>query len=122
MMWMRSVCLVLDTLSLARERHPGQRNNLDALCKRYGIDNSHRELHGALLDALTVRQRKGDQLTAEDMWCNYHGPIGYAALDGKPSWDGHPIREQEGLYQNSHLAPAAFHAVIYDNVSIHLRN
>lgn len=47
----RSVCLVLDTLSLARERHPGQRNNLDALCKRYGIDNSHRELHGALLDA-----------------------------------------------------------------------
>jgi DNA polymerase-3 subunit epsilon len=47
----RSVCVVLDTLSLARERHPGQRNNLDALCKRYGIDNSHRELHGALLDA-----------------------------------------------------------------------
>ena len=47
----RSVCLVLDTLSLARERHPGQRNNLDALCKRYGVDNSHRELHGALLDA-----------------------------------------------------------------------
>jgi DNA polymerase-3 subunit epsilon len=43
--------MVLDTLSLARERHPGQRNNLDALCKRYGVDNSHRELHGALLDA-----------------------------------------------------------------------
>jgi DNA polymerase-3 subunit epsilon len=47
----RSVCTVLDTLTLARERHPGQRNNLDALCKRYGVDNSHRELHGALLDA-----------------------------------------------------------------------
>jgi DNA polymerase-3 subunit epsilon len=47
----RSICRVLDTLMLARERHPGQRNNLDALCKRYGIDNSHRELHGALLDA-----------------------------------------------------------------------
>src|ERR1700676_3075490 len=47
----RSVCMVLDTLTLARERHPGQRNSLDALCKRYGIDNSHRELHGALLDA-----------------------------------------------------------------------
>src|SRR5579862_2261409 len=47
----RSVCQVLDTLTLARARHPGQRNNLDALCKRYGIDNSHRELHGALLDA-----------------------------------------------------------------------
>jgi DNA polymerase III subunit epsilon len=47
----RTVCQVLDTLILARERHPGQRNNLDALCKRYEIDNSHRELHGALLDA-----------------------------------------------------------------------
>src|SRR5579863_2281819 len=47
----RDLCQVLDTLSLARERHPGQRNSLDALCKRYGIDNSHRELHGALLDA-----------------------------------------------------------------------
>jgi len=46
-----SVCQVLDTLALAREMHPGQRNSLDALCKRYGIDNSHRELHGALLDA-----------------------------------------------------------------------
>ncbi|MGH8253347.1 MAG: DNA polymerase III subunit epsilon [Steroidobacteraceae bacterium] len=46
-----SLCTVLDTLGLAREMHPGQRNNLDALCKRYGIDNSHRELHGALLDA-----------------------------------------------------------------------
>ncbi|MDP2202510.1 MAG: DNA polymerase III subunit epsilon [Methylicorpusculum sp.] len=42
---------VFDTLSFARKKHPGQRNSLDALCKRYGIDNSHRELHGALLDA-----------------------------------------------------------------------
>ena len=46
-----SYCRVLDTLQLAREKHPGQRNNLDALCKRYHIDNSGRELHGALLDA-----------------------------------------------------------------------
>jgi DNA polymerase III subunit epsilon len=44
-------CRVLDSLALARQMHPGQRNNLDALCKRYEIDNSHRELHGALLDA-----------------------------------------------------------------------
>lgn len=42
---------VMDTLTYARKKHPGQRNSLDALCKRYGIDNSHRELHGALLDA-----------------------------------------------------------------------
>lgn len=47
----RSVCKVLDTLVLAKKMHPGQKNNLDALCRRYGIDNSHRTLHGALLDA-----------------------------------------------------------------------
>ena len=46
-----SLCTVLDTLAMAREMHPGQRNNLDALCKRYSVDNSRRELHGALLDA-----------------------------------------------------------------------
>jgi len=42
---------VLDTLSMARERYPGQRNSLDALCKRLDVDNGHRSLHGALLDA-----------------------------------------------------------------------
>ena len=45
------LCRVLDTLALARQMHPGQRNSLDALCKRYSVDNSHREYHGALLDA-----------------------------------------------------------------------
>ena len=44
-------CTVLDTLILARQMHPGLRNGLDALCKRYQIDNSHRQQHGALLDA-----------------------------------------------------------------------
>ncbi|WP_043526143.1 DNA polymerase III subunit epsilon [Litchfieldella xinjiangensis] len=44
-------CRVLDTLKMARDKHPGQRNSLDALCKRYEIDNGHRVLHGALLDA-----------------------------------------------------------------------
>ena len=44
-------CSVLDTLAMARKLHPGQKNNLDALCKRYEIDNSQRSLHGALLDA-----------------------------------------------------------------------
>lgn len=44
-------CAVVDTLALARRLHPGQRNNLDALCKRYGVDNSVRDYHGALLDA-----------------------------------------------------------------------
>jgi len=44
-------CRILDTLALARRLHPGQRNGLDALCKRYNVDNSGRDLHGALLDA-----------------------------------------------------------------------
>lgn len=44
-------CRVTDSLDMARKMHPGQKNSLDALCKRYEIDNSHRELHGALLDA-----------------------------------------------------------------------
>ncbi len=48
---LRQICRIVDTLALARERHPGQRNSLDALCKRYAVDNSNRQLHGALLDA-----------------------------------------------------------------------
>jgi len=48
---LREHATVLDTLMLARERYPGQRNSLDALCKRLGVDNGHRKLHGALLDA-----------------------------------------------------------------------
>ena len=46
-----SRCRIIDTLQMARSKHPGQRNNLDALCQRYGVDNSQRDLHGALLDA-----------------------------------------------------------------------
>jgi DNA polymerase-3 subunit epsilon len=48
---MDEYCNVLDTLAMARKKHPGQKNNLDALCKRYFVDNTQRELHGALLDA-----------------------------------------------------------------------
>ena len=44
-------CEILDTLDMARKKHPGQRATLDALCKKYGINNAHRVLHGALLDA-----------------------------------------------------------------------
>lgn len=44
-------CTIIDTLAMARQLHPGQRNSLDALCKRYNVTNSHRKLHGALIDA-----------------------------------------------------------------------
>ncbi|MEX2523586.1 MAG: DNA polymerase III subunit epsilon [Gammaproteobacteria bacterium] len=47
----RDHCIITDTLVMAREKHPGQKNNLDALCQRYEVDNSQRDLHGALLDA-----------------------------------------------------------------------
>ena len=49
-------CEITDTLEMAREQHPGQRNSLDALCQRYEIDNSSRDLHGALLDAELLAQ------------------------------------------------------------------
>ena len=48
---MQARCTVEDSLLLARQRYPGQRNSLDALCRRLGVDNAHRQLHGALLDA-----------------------------------------------------------------------
>lgn len=48
---LEEVCVITDTVSMARRLHPGQKVNLDALCKRYAVDNSHRDFHGALLDA-----------------------------------------------------------------------
>jgi len=47
---------ILDSLKLARQMHPGQRNSLDALCKRYGVKNTHREFHGALKDSELLAQ------------------------------------------------------------------
>jgi DNA polymerase-3 subunit epsilon len=49
-------CAILDTLAMARSKHPGMHNNLDALCKRYSVDNANRDLHGALLDAQLLAQ------------------------------------------------------------------
>ena len=48
---LEDICGVLDSLAMARDLHPGQKNSLDALCRRYEVDNSGRTLHGALLDA-----------------------------------------------------------------------
>ena len=71
-------CSVLDTLLMARERHPGQRNSLDALCKRYDVDNSNRELHGALLDAEILA----------DVWLAMTGGQTHLSLAGDGSEDG----------------------------------
>lgn len=53
---MKDYCTVTDTLPIARKKHPGQPNSLDALCRRYHVENSHRELHGALLDSELLAQ------------------------------------------------------------------
>ncbi|KAB7766282.1 DNA polymerase III subunit epsilon [Xanthomonas maliensis] len=72
---------VVDTLAMARERYPGQRNSLDALCKRLGVDNSHRQLHGALLDA---------QILADVYIALTSGQeeIGFGNLEGDAHADG----------------------------------
>ena len=84
------VCGVLDTLMLARQLHPGQRNSLDALCKRYGIDNSNRELHGALLDAqlladvyLTMTGGQAELVLGAEEAAPSAGPRGPARLRRK---------------------------------------
>jgi DNA polymerase III subunit epsilon len=67
-------CTITDSLALARERHPGQKNNLDALCKRYEVDNSSRQQHGALLDA---------ELLAEVYLAMTGGQVSLLAQDDK---------------------------------------
>jgi DNA polymerase-3 subunit epsilon len=71
-------CRIEDSLLLARQRYPGQRNSLDALCRRLGVDNSHRQLHGALLDA---------QLLAEAYLALTSGQreIGFGSLQPAPA-------------------------------------
>jgi DNA polymerase III subunit epsilon len=81
-----TICRVLDTLTLARSMHPGQRNNLDALCKRYSVDNSRRDLHGALLDA---------QILADVYLAMTGGQVGLALSESSTSSrttsDGHAV-------------------------------
>ena len=76
-------CHVLDTLALARELHPGQRNNLDALCKRYNVDNSGRDVHGALLDA---------RILADVYLAMTGGQAALALARERPDPAGHPER------------------------------
>jgi DNA polymerase-3 subunit epsilon len=81
------ICQVLDTLAMARQLHPGQRNSLDALCKRYGVDNSQREFHGALLDAKILADvylaMTGGQgaLTLEADAVDANGHVGVARVE-----------------------------------------
>ena len=90
-------CKVLDTLALARRLHPGQRNSLDALCRRYDIDNSQRELHGALLDAEILA----------DVYLGMTGgqvSLSLDGLHGSQAGQGVLSRSQAGLSAGSHTA------------------
>lgn len=89
----RDFCQILDTLLLAREMRPGQKNNLDALCRAYSIDNSNREFHGALLDAelladvylaMTGGQTKLE-LAAKSASANGELDTGWTPLTSKPN-------------------------------------
>jgi len=85
---MRDIARVLDTLELARELHPGQRNSLDALCRRYEVDNSNRTLHGALLDSELLADvyllMTGGQVS---LGLDLDGPAPCAAGSGAPAVD-----------------------------------
>lgn len=87
---LKDICTITDTLVMARDRFPGQRNSLDALCKRYEIDNSDRHFHGALLDARILADvyltMTGGQVsmileTTLDSWGGAAGGKGLSHLD-----------------------------------------
>ena len=102
---------VLDTLALAREKFPGQRNSLDALCKRLGVDNSHRELHGALLDAqlladvyLAMTAGQGALELSSDPSPGNHAVAGAAGALPRPSLR---VRGADGAELAAHAARLA---------------
>lgn len=100
-------CKIIDTLSMARLRHPGQKNNLDALCKRYNIDNSKRDLHGALLDA---------QLLAQ-VYLAMTG--GQGSLFGDETQDFHQPLEKK--INNNHRAPLLVIKATAEEEKLHLQ-
>ena len=92
------LCSIIDTLAIARNKHPGQRNNLDALCKRYAVDNSQRDLHGALLDAEILADvyliMTGGQvnLNINDQSSADKGSSGASSGVRRPSVDRSPLK------------------------------
>ncbi|MDT8403422.1 DNA polymerase III subunit epsilon [Sulfuriflexus sp.] len=88
------LCQVTDSLAMARQKHPGQKNTLDALCKRYDVDNSQRELHGALLDARIL----------SDVYLAMTGGQGALSLDS--SVDASGMRKHEEIRRIDSHRPA----------------
>jgi len=104
-------CTVTDTLALARRMHPGKRNSLDALCDRYGVDNSGRSLHGALLDA---------QLLADVWLAMTRGQdaldIGLVAAAGPRGENGAPARPANLRVLRASAEELAVHAAIVERI------
>ena len=105
-----SICTITDSLIMAREMHPGQRNSLDALCKRYEINNAHRELHGALLDSEILG----------DVYLAMTGGQVTLSLDTKRTESSEAESEEVGLGQIS-LSPGALKVIHADasELSVH---
>jgi DNA polymerase-3 subunit epsilon len=91
---------VLDTLGLARERFPGQRNSLDALCRRLGVDNAHRKLHGALLDAELLADVYLAMTAGQ-------GDLGLSLDDARPAFATDVLVPTTGLHRRVLRASAA---------------
>ncbi|CAA0122456.1 DNA polymerase III subunit epsilon [BD1-7 clade bacterium] len=85
---------ILDTLAMAKSKHPGQRNSLDALCRRYGVDNSNRVLHGALLDA---------EILADVYLFMTGGQTGLELSSGSDSADSNQVEAIRRVAGNSSL-------------------
>jgi len=79
---------IIDTLALARELHPGKRNSLDALCERYAVNNAHRTMHGALLDARLLAEvylalTRGQDSLVMDLDAPTEAAVAAARIDAK---------------------------------------
>ncbi|RTZ60849.1 MAG: DNA polymerase III subunit epsilon [Gammaproteobacteria bacterium] len=91
-------CTTVDTLVMARSRHPGQKNNLDALCKRYEVDNAQRVLHGALLDAEILAdvylRMTGGQVSLFDETDSQCTEGRQATVSGRPTGNDLPLTQE----------------------------
>jgi DNA polymerase-3 subunit epsilon len=99
---------VVDTLKMAKELHPGQKNSLDALCKRYQVDNSTRTLHGALLDARLLAEvflsmTRGQDSLVIDLSVALEGPVYVDGQRQRPKLKVIPASEEELREHQSQL-------------------
>ena len=108
----RIVAGITDSLAMAKERHPGRRNNLDALCERYGVSNAHRTLHGALLDGQLLAEVYLAMTRGQDALGMDLGDGGGAAVNGAD--DVGPL---ETFVRSASADEQAAHAKLLDGIA-----